>query len=219
MTILEAIDQRHSVRSFKDTPIDVQTRAQLDEFVAECNSKSGLEIFIVYDDPAGFDSAMAHYGKFHGCSNYIVLAGPRSGDFEYLCGYYGEQIVLRAQQLGLNTCWTAMTFNKKQVKKLIPQGQSLCMVIALGYGKDQGVPHRSKTPEDVILGAVPLWFDSGIEAALKAPTAMNQQKFAFYEKDGEPYIKVKGLSMYTMVDLGIAAYHFEAAIGRKVNRE
>lgn len=29
MTILEAIDQRHSVRSFKDMPIDVQTRAQL----------------------------------------------------------------------------------------------------------------------------------------------------------------------------------------------
>ena len=216
MTILEAIDQRHSVRAYRDAAIDEQTRAQLDEFVAECNSKSGLGFFVVYDDPKGFDSAMAHYGSFRGVRNYIVLAGRKAAEFDFLCGYYGEMVVLKAQQLGLNTCWTALTFNKKQVLKLIPQGQELCMVIALGYGETQGKAHKSKLPADVVQDSVPLWFDSGIEAALKAPTAMNQQKFAFFEKDGEPWIRVKGFGPYTKVDLGIVAYHFEAATGRKV---
>ena len=216
MTILEAIDQRHSVRAYKDEPIDADTRAELDSFVSECNSESGLGIFIVYDDPKGFDSKMAHYGSFRGVRNYIVLAGRRQENFDFLCGYYGEKVVLKAQQLGLNTCWAAMTFNKKQVIKLIPPGQDLCMVISLGYGQTQGSARKSKIAADVVTDSVPLWFDSGIEAALKAPTAMNQQKFAFYEKDGGPYIKVKGIGPYTKVDLGIAAYHFEAATGRKV---
>ena len=55
-----------------------------------------------------------------------------------------------------------------------------------------------------------------IEAALKAPTAVNQQKFQFCLKDGCPYIRVKGLGAYTKVDLGIVAYHFEVASGKKV---
>ena len=121
--------------------------------------------------------------------------------------------MLRAQQLGLNTCWTAMTFNKKRVKALVPAGQKLCMAIALGYGETQGRPRRSKTAADVTDGSVSELFSDGIEAALKAPTAMNQQKFSFFEEDGEPGIRVKGIGSYTRVDLGIAAYHFEAATG------
>ena len=45
---------------------------------------------------------------------------------------------------------------------------------------------------------------------------MNQQKFQFCLKDGEPFIRVKGLGTYTKVDLGIAACHFEAASGKTV---
>ena len=216
MTILEAIDARHSVRAYKDQPIGQFERDRLDEFAAELNRESGLDISIVYDDPRGFDSAMAHYGGFKGVSSYIVLKGQQTGEFDYLCGYYGEKLVLYAQQLGLNTCWAAMTFNKKKVKTLVPAGQGLCMVISLGYGQTQGHPHKGKIPADVTDGTIPEVLMPGIEAALKAPTAMNQQKFQFFMKDGIICIKVKGLRPYTKVDLGIAAYHFEAATGVKV---
>jgi hypothetical protein len=50
------------------------------------------------------DSMMAHYGKFIGVKNYIALVGPKSSVQEERLGYYGEQIVLKAQKLGLNTC-------------------------------------------------------------------------------------------------------------------
>ena len=217
MTILEAIDARHSVRAYQDKAISQEVRQQLDQFVKECNQESGLNIFIRYDDPEGFDSRLAHYGRFRNVKNYIVLSGKKADDFEYRCGYYGEKIVLFAQQLGLNTCWAALTFNKKKVRELIPDGETLCMVISLGYGETQGNPRKSKTAQDVVeSGADQPWFSKGVEAALKAPTAVNQQKFIFSLKDGEPFVRVRGLGSYTKVDLGIVAYHFEAASGHKV---
>ena len=217
MTTLEAIDARHSVRAYQNKSIDQETRHQLDSFVQECNQESGLNIFIRYNDPDGFDSRLAHYGNFRNVQNYIVLSGKKIDDFDYLCGYYGEKIVLFAQQLGLNTCWAALTFNKKKVKELIPAGESLCMVIALGYGETQGANRKSKAAQEVTDGTADQdWFAKGIDAALKAPTAVNQQKFQFSLKDGDPFIRVKGLGTYTKVDLGIVAYHFEVSSGKKV---
>ena len=217
MTILEAMDARHSVRAYREERIADDVRQQLNWFTEKCNQESGLHIFIRYDDPEGFDSRLAHYGHFRNVRNYIVLAGKKGPDFDFRCGYCGEQIVLFAQQHGLNTCWAAMTFNKRKVRELIPEGETLCMVIALGYGETQGQARKSKAAGDVAdSGLDQVWFAKGIEAALKAPTAVNQQKFLFSLKDGEPFIRVKGLGSYTKVDLGIAAFHFEAASGKKV---
>ena len=219
MTIMEAIDARHSVRAYKDEPIGQEVRGKLDAFIEECNRESGLHITVRYDDADGFDSKLAHYGSFSNVKNYIILAGRKTADFDFICGYYGEKVVLYAQQLGLNTCWAALTFNKKKVKELVPAGETLSMVIALGYGETQGHPHKGKSLHDVIdvEGGMPEWFVAGVESALKAPTAVNQQKFCFSLKDDEPSVRVKGLGAYAKVDLGIAAYHFEAATGKKVS--
>lgn len=218
MTLSEAIEARHSVRSFKEVAIPEEIRSQLDEFTADCNKEGNLNISIRYDDTSGFDSRLARYGNFRNVQNYIVLAGKKEGNFDFRCGYYGEKIVLFAQQLGLNTCWAALTFNKKKVKEITAPGDTLCMVIALGYGETQGSSRKSKSVEEVVQtrGEMPDWFRRGVESALKAPTAMNQQKFAFGMKNGEPAVKVKGMGPYTKVDLGIVSCHFEAASGHKV---
>ena len=217
MTILEAIDARHSVRAYQEKPIDQETRRQLDEFTDKCNQESGLHFFIRYDDPDGFDSRLAHYGHFRNVRNYIVLAGRKGPEFDFRCGYCGEKMVLFAQQLGLNTCWAALTFNKRKVRELIPDGETLCMVIALGYGETQGCPRKSKTYADVTEnGTDEAWFRQGVEAALKAPTAVNQQKFVFSVRGGEPVARAKGFGSLTQVDLGIVVYHFEAASGKKI---
>ncbi len=218
MDIIQAIRERHSVRAYKDQKIEEDKRQKLQEAANACNAESGLHIFIRYDDPEGFDSRLAHYGSFRNVNNYIVLAGPVGEEIEEACGYYGEKLELEAQMLGLNTCWAALTFNKKMVKKLIPDGQQLCMVIALGYGEDPGVPHKGKNLDQVVVsrGNMPDWFRKGAEAALLAPTAVNQQRFQMGIKDGSPVIRIDGRGFYTKTDLGIVKYHFEAASGRKV---
>ena len=129
---------------------------------------------------------------------------------EEKCGYYGERLVLRAQQLGLNTCWVAMTYTKIDTAFSVEQGEKLCVVISLGYGETQGVAHKSKSFENVakVEGQVPDWFRRGVDAALLAPTAMNQQKFQFILNGSQVSAKA-GIGFYTKVDLGIAKYHFE----------
>ena len=133
MTVLEAIKERHSVRAYENLPIPFDVRDKLDEEVRKINEEAGLHITVHYDEPEGFDSKLAHYGSFRNVNNYIVLAGIQDETFELRCGYFGERLVLFAQQLGLNTCWAALTFNKKKVKELLLTGETLCMVIALGY--------------------------------------------------------------------------------------
>lgn len=120
--------------------------------------------------------------------------------------------------LGLNTCWVALTFNKKMVQKLIPEGERFSMVIALGYGENQGVPHKGKSYDDVVAtkGNAPSWFRNGVEAALLAPTAINQQKFVIGMQDKKPAIKISGRGFYTDTDLGIVKYHFEKGASVKL---
>lgn len=218
MDMMQAIRERHSVRSYTTAKIEPEKRERLQAVIDACNTEGGLNLFIRYDDPEGFDSRMAHYGNFRNVANYIVLAGPKDRDIDEACGYYGERVVLEAQMLGLNTCWVALTFNRKMVQKLIPADQKLCMVIALGYGENQGSAHKGKSLDQVVVskGTMPDWFRKGAEAALLAPTAVNQQKFEMGVKDGEPVIRVSGHGAYTKTDLGIVKYHFEAASGRKV---
>ncbi len=218
MDIMEAIAARHSVRVYKEEKIDGEIREKLDVLVREVNEESGLDITIEYDNPEGFDSKLAHYGNFRNVGNFIILKGKDVPDFEERCGYYGEKIVLKAQMLGLNTCWAALTFNKKMVKQLVPSGERFAMVIALGYGETSGTPRKSKDMSEVVAtkGNMPEWFEKGAKAALLAPTAVNQQKFKMGLVGGEPVIKVDGVGFYTKTDLGIAKYHFEVASGRKV---
>lgn len=215
MEIIELMKERHSVRQYTDKKIEKEKREVLNALIVKINQKAGLHIQIIYDEPKCFNSMMAHYGKFDGVNNYIALVGKKSKSDESL-GYYGEQIVLKAQELGLNTCWVAMTHGKSKAQ--IDKGEKLVCLISLGYGKTAGVVHKSKKLSEVCnyKKDMPEWFLSGMEAALLAPTAMNRQKF-YFELLPDNSIKITcGKGLYTKLDLGIVKYHFEVVSG-KVN--
>ncbi len=214
MDLKEAMKERHSVRRYEDRPLSEEIVAELEQEISACNKESGLHIQLVKNEPKAFDGFMAHYGKFSGVRNYIAMIGKKDAGLDEKCGYYGERLVLKAQQLGLNTCWAAMTYSKIKTAFTIDNGEKLCIVISLGYGTSQGVSHKSKSVSDVTKtdGILPGWFKAGAEAALLAPTAMNQQKFLFTLKDGKVAAK-DGFGFYTKIDLGIAKYHFEIGAG------
>ena len=95
-------------------------------------------------------------------------------------------------------------------------------MIALGYGDDPGRNLKRKTVKQVsnVSDITPAWFKKGVEAALLAPTAVNQQKFSFEYigmKNNRHIVKAnKGFSLfgYTKMDLGIAKLHFEIGAGK-----
>lgn len=217
MTLLEAMSARHSVRSYQAQPLSTEVLAALEQEIADCNRESGLNIQLVTDEPKAFDSFMAHYGKFSGVTNYIALVGKKGANLDELCGYYGERLVLKAQTLGLNTCWVAMTYKKIPGTFEVKSGEKLTVVISIGYGTVQGTAHTSKPANQVsnLSSDSPDWFKKGIEAALLAPTAMNQQKFTFTYSDGKVTAKA-GMGFYSKIDLGIAKYHFELGSDKKL---
>lgn len=181
MNLWEAMQNRHSVRSYIDRPIDADAIEALEAEIAACNRAGDLHIQLVTNEPEAFGGFMAHYGKLTGVKNYFALVGKRAGDLDERIGYYGERLVLKAQQLGLNTCWVALTYSKEKSRCVVAEGEKLVCVISLGYGATQGVAHKNKPMERLcqVEGSVPDWFQKGMEAALLAPTAINQQQFLF----------------------------------------
>ena len=214
MTLKEAMQARHSVRQYREEALRKEDAALLREEIEACNAESGLHIQLVCGEPKAFSGLLARYGKFSGVTNYIALVGKKGPDLSETCGYFGERIVLRAQQIGLNTCWAAMTYSKVPAAFSAGEGEKLCAVIAVGYGKTQGSGHRVKSVREVTEGEPPFpeWFVSGVEAALLAPTAMNQQKFRF-ALQGNRVSATAGSGFYTKLDLGIVKYHFAMGAG------
>lgn len=218
MDIKEAIRERHSVRQYSSDHIMGDVRTNLETLIQECNKESGLHIQLITEDPECFDTLLGHYGSFSGVENYIAIVGSKKlSNLEELGGYYGERIVLEAQMMGLNTCWVAGTYGKGKCKAHLDAGEKIVCVIAIGYGLNKGSVHKSKdlsklcsVPEK----DMPAWFREGIEAALLAPTAMNQQKFTI-GIDGEEAVIKAGFGPFTKLDLGIVRYNFEAASGHK----
>ncbi|MBS5343006.1 MAG: nitroreductase [Clostridium sp.] len=216
MSTINTIYDRHSVRQYHNQPLREEVIHVLRSEIDACNQESGLHIQLVTNEPKAFDSFMAHYGKFKGVTNYLALIGKKESYLEEKCGYYGEKLVLFAQELGLNTCWVAMTYSKIKTAFRVGKGEKLCIVIALGYGETQGLPHKSKSMEEVIQldEPAPEWFQKGVEAALLAPTAMNQQKFLFRLDKNMVSVKA-GFGLYTKIDMGIVKYHFEIGAGKE----
>lgn len=211
--IFDLMKARHSVRQYTGDPIPENVRTALTEYAEKLNEKGGLSIKLVFDEPECFGGNRAKYGRFEGCRDYIAVIGEKSPDLDERGGFYGELLVLKAQELGLNTCWAALTHGKSSAP--LAAGEREVILIALGYGKTQGVPRKSKSVADVsdADGDSPEWYRRGIEAALLAPTAINQQKFRFELKDGKVSAKAGRVGPCLRIDLGIVKCHFELGAG------
>ena len=222
MTIQEAIVARHSVRAYKPQPLSEEIVKVLEDEIVKLNDEAKLHIQLICNEPKDFQGTLAKYGKFRNVNNYLVMAGKKADDLDERIGYYGEHLVLLAQTLGLNTCWVGLSYSKVSGTYVLEEGEKIACYIAIGYGETQGVGHKIKTVEQVSNAdnITPSWFKKGVEAALLAPTAVNQQKFSFqYVGVNNNHHQVrakKGFSFigYTQIDLGIAKYHFEVGAGK-----
>ena len=196
----------------------------LEEKIRELNEKGHLHMQLIRNETKAFQGKLAKYGKFRGVNDYIVMAGQKADDLDERIGYYGEQLVLLAQTLGLNTCWVGLSYSKVPGTYVLDAGEVIEAYISIGYGETQGVSHKIKSVEQVSNAndLTPSWFRQGVEAALLAPTAVNQQKF-FFEyipaRDGKPVrvLAKRNFSLigFTQMDLGIAKCHFEIGAGKE----
>ncbi len=223
MTLYDAIFERHSVRDYIVQPLHADIIDAIRNEIGKANKESGLHIQLAIEEPFAF-KGLKSYGMFHGVNNYIIMAGKKKADLDGKVGYYGERLVLFLQTLGLNSCWVGITYGKVDGAFQLDKDEKVYCVIAFGYGTTMGKRHKIKMVNQVSNASenTPEWFLKGVEAALLAPTAINQQKF-FFEyagkgADGRGMVRVKkGFSLfgYTKMDMGIAMLHFEIGAGKE----
>lgn len=236
MSAIDTIRARHSVREYLDKPLSGVQLAGLRRAVVEAEQKSGLDIQLVTDNPEVFQ-VVARFGLVRGATASVVFCA-EGKDADEAIGYWGQRIVLTAQELGLNTCWCAICSRKKS-KAVLRGDKKVRIVIAVGLGKTQGKDRKTKPLSELCTAeggsmangagvgtgtgagagagmgesGLPAWFVTAMEAAQLAPTAVNAQNFHITLRADGKTVTARATKEggWSAIDLGIVRRNFEEA--------
>ena len=142
-SVADVIRQRYSCRTYLDTPIETDQRHILEEFLASLGTAplgSGARIALVAATAQDRESlkGLGTYGVIKGATGFLVGAaqsGPK--DLEDF-GYQMERAVLRATDLGLETCWLGGSFSKSNFARKIgaTRNERVPAVAAIGHAAE-----------------------------------------------------------------------------------
>lgn len=239
--LIDAVNIRTSIRSYDPDPIDDDTARQLDMTIDAVNMLADAHIQLVRDQPAVFADANAS-GHLNNAANYLAVVGPKDDDgARERAGFYTERVVLAATLRGLGTCWVGGSWDRSEAARhcRLSAGEELYLGVVIGYPEQhldrmaksyaelvaiRDAHRESKTYEqftapmsDEARAAAPDWFKAGVQAAMKAPSAMNRQPIVFsYNPDDDTaaaMIDPNVESGQALNDLGIAKLHFQIGAG------
>ena len=207
--LIDAINIRTAVRAYDDEPIDDDTARQLEMALQPINLLGDLNIQLVRDQPKVFAEANAS-GHLTNAANYLAIVGPANDEeAKERAGFYAERMVLTATLRGLGTLWVAGSWDKAEAAKhcRVTSGQELYLGVVIGHPSDEG---REAAPD---------WFKSGVEAAMKAPSAMNRQPitFSYNPADDTAAAHIDQSAEdehHAFNDMGIAKLHFQIGAGQ-----
>ena len=218
MDYRKLFEERNTVREYLDEPLSLEHEQLLEAYLQQINQENGLHFQLALNASQVFENHVKPKGRFENARNFITLVSADLPNRNEDIGYYGEKVVLYAQHLGLNTCWIASTYTDDPTTYTLEDGESLSMIISVGQGQHQGKAHNSKPIEETYEAnqEVPEWFMNGVRAALRAPTARNQQSYRFILVDeGVKAVDLGGNR--SDVDLGIVKLHFELGAQKTIN--
>ena len=237
-SVIALIDQRTSVRTYTDQPIETEKRDAISAFMAgHTDNPFGARVrFALVDSD---EKKLGTYGVIRGAKTFFagcLQKGDR--DLEGF-GFVFEKIVLFAQAQGLGTCWLGGMLNRGSFGKVLDMKSSeyLPAVSPLGYARAK----RSLMDQVVVISAGArkrkpfgeLFFDETwgnpldiadsdiktcLEMVRKGPSASNKQpwrvirkngKYHFYLAEDRKYIGNTRFGFCMQrIDMGIAACHF-----------
>jgi nitroreductase len=209
---LQAIRDRHSVRSYIPEPLGPEETGKVEDAIAACSIGpfGGRPRFeLVTSAAAGLAGGeeavkVGTYGFIKGAPAFILGAiadGPFANE-DY--GYCLEGVVLLAAGLGLGTCWLGGALNRGQVARLLTlgKGEFIPCITPLGHPserrslRDRIISSRSKGDNRKPFSA--LFFDGDfrkpltdagsweevLEAVRLAPSASNKQPWRILRTAG-----------------------------------
>ena len=227
MTLQEAINIRTSRRKYIENALEQEQIDHLQGLIDQYNQVGGFRVELVLNNGEAFKGFTRSYGMLNGVNHYFgFIADNNDPHADEKIGYYGELLVLHATTMGLGTCWIGGTFSKSKTPFKLANDERLACLITVGHVEEtlsskekliHKMTHRkTKLATDMFTSdePVPDWFLNGMDAAQKAPSAMNKQPVMFTYQEGRVKASVKRETKYLVAfDLGIAKLHFELASG------
>lgn len=226
MNTREAINRRCSRRTYLPEYLREKDAKPLFQMIREINTEQGLHLRLITDE-GNISKIKMSYGMFKNVHGFVAMAGKKDDpDLKEKLGYFGEKLVLLATAGGLGTCWVGGTYKKESCVCDLERDESLEAVITIGYVETDKrtkekmissfVKKKGKTAEQMLKAdeKVPDWIMEGMEAVVKAPSAMNGQPVEFVWQDGKLRACVEVKNGFEEIDMGIAKLHFELGTGK-----
>lgn len=237
MDYKKLILNRKSVREFKDTSIDSKYFSEIENYIN--NSKKLLpEIDVeirMYDFKDCYEkiNELAGYnGYLIQAPNYIILLSDVKNGYIENSGYIGERLILKARDLGIDSCWITFKDSKEIKEKLnISSHKEVTAIIALGYedninSKNKSISERLSVEEIVFMDE---WGNNASVTELEerylldafsyarmAPSSLNRQPWRFIIDGGKVILAVKSDDFSSdyegSIDTGIAMLYFSLII-------
>ena len=228
MDIIQAMKERRSVRSFNGKPLSPEIIKDLKQIIDDSYTLFGgkITIRLKYFDLQG-DFKPSTYGVIKGASDYFLMAIGEGEDSALTAGFQFEQIVLKAWEIGLGTCWIAGTYKGSQFDQgeKWPEGESLKIICPVGVpekqrilekvmrftvGSDKRKPFSELFFEDDF--TKPLnpasKFGESLEMLRIAPSSTNSQPWRVLVKENEVLFYYKPKGPVSVLDTGIGICHF-----------
>lgn len=137
------IAKRRSVRGFKEKSLNDANLNELKDYFKVCKKLisdidvemvvlNGSEVKEKLDNIAGYNGIMIE------APNYIILLSDKHEYYIENSGYIGEDLILKATDLEINSCWITVKDAEKVKESLeISSDKEITAIIALGYGEKE----------------------------------------------------------------------------------
>lgn len=228
MDILEAMRTRRSVRSFDGEGLTTGQMTELEKAVEDTYNPFGgdFSIRLKHFDRAG-DYKPSTYGMIKNAVDYFTIGMTDSEESALAVGFSFEQVVLKAWQIGLGTCWIAATFKGSAFEQgePWPEGEKLRIISPVGR------PVRKSMMENITrmtLGSnnrkafKELFFTDGFSRSLTqentfaealnmlrlAPSSTNSQPWRVLVENELVHFYYIPKSPVSVLDSGIGICHF-----------
>ena len=235
MDPLQLLRQRRSIRSYRQESLTSIIQQQLISEATMINTHvAGLKFQLFFNNSDPFTGFFKSYGSFENPSNYMVAVVDEGFDNIWeKSGYYAEQFVIKAVELGLGTCFVGGTYDPSSVNVYLRAGEKILFVVLFGYPAEKirwqerlvlRFLHRKKWNYSDFFEPKTDLEDSeknfpelknGLYGIACAPSALNKRPARIYIKEIESRkricCRVDDSNKKNLIDLGIAKYNFNFA--------
>ena len=228
MDIIEAMKERRSVRTFNGQSLTREQKDALQQAINDSFSPFGGKLTIRlkdFDLKGGYKPST--YGTIKGAETFFLLGIGDDEASALTAGFQFEQVVLKAWELGLGTCWIAATFKGSDFEKdqIWPEGEELKIISPVGIPAKPSVREKltrlavgskNRKPFDELFFfgnfETPVPADNRFREALEmvrlAPSSTNSQPWRALVDGNRVHFYYAPKSKASVLDTGIGICHF-----------